>query len=530
MGQKSLCRHSPVVSRNSPGNLQAVQNDLLYLRSPVRSTRPETNHVYLDPDKKKYFAILPEHKGPRPLSRYSKDNITKADKRLSGRQWRKEREEKMKRQRVQRSKTRPSHISALCMRRELGLQQHMVRHKDPRPDAFVGGLEATVLRLPSGSSSRILYFDVDPVTNVIYTAKSDRTIESFSLKSGPVPVSSRSRQLAQPQKLPHGTDLGTWTLADFERLVGSSPRSPQELPDIEHPYKRYHSGHRLHCLTSEVSSMSICHNARTLVTTSLGSDRNACIHLSSLDHAAGISETFTPSQARTVWTAAPSPSSDNYPPVVAVAESNAVRLLNLSPAGGWQSSIGFKTSTDARALAWLSPTMLAVGLRDGSVHLYDPRSEDTRICLNHPHIITNLRRADDPTRLVVAAGRNEMLLYDLRMTIGRADVRTKKRKTRPGRDHFSVAVPSTPVFRFDHSFPPTDRQAIDVHSELGLAAAGRDDGAVCLYSLKTGELIKSFVPARIDFRPDGFLRFVDDERGVPKIMCTRGNDVIELAW
>ncbi|KAF2810875.1 uncharacterized protein BDZ99DRAFT_462176 [Mytilinidion resinicola] len=483
---------------------------------------------YWDPDKKKYFAILATHKGPRPESQYSKDNIENVTKKSKIQIRREDWEKRMKTERVERSKTHQSPLNAVCLKRELGLQRPLVRHKDPEADAFVGGLEATVLGLPSHSTSRILFFDVDPITKTVYTAKADRTIECFGLKSESAPNTNHPR-FAQTAKLPHGTDLGTWILADFERLVHSSTQNTTELPDVEHPYRRYHKGHRLHCLTSEVSSMSICHHARTLVTTSMGSDRNACIHLSSLDHAVGISETFTPRESRTIWTAAPSPSSsDNHPPIVAVAESNAVRILTLSPAGGWQSSLGFETSTDARALAWLSPTTLAVGLRDGTVHLYDPRSGRTGLCLNHPRSIQNLRRADDPTRIVVSGG--QLLLYDLRMTMGRADIRTRRKRKRQNRGLYTVRVPSVPVLKFDHSFPPTDRQALDVHSELGLVAAGRDDASICLYSLKTGDLIKSFTPARTDFHHDSFLRFMDDERGVPKIMSTRGQDIVELAW
>jgi hypothetical protein len=120
--------------------------------------------------------------------------------------------------------------------------------------------------------------------------------------------------------------------------------------------------------------------------------------------------------------------------------------------------------------------------------------------------------------LVVAGGSGSLTLYDLRMQHNpKRDGRRKPWK-----------IPSLPVFDFDHSGDPRGLcRGLDVHKQLGLLAAGADNGDIGLYSMQTGEMLNSFENGRSG---QECIRFVNDEYDVPKIMTTRGKDIVELAW
>ena len=134
--------------------------------------------------------------------------------------------------------------------------------------------------------------------------------------------------------------------------------------------------------------------------------------------------------------------------------------------------------------------------------------------------VTALRRADDATRLVVAGLRSELALLDLRMP--RAE--PTARGPRP---------PSLPVLAFDYANEANAALGLDVQPELGLVAAGDENGAVRVYSLRTGETLREFVA---EGGRDGerfrshCVRFVEDEQGEMRIMAALGKTVMEFAW
>ena len=53
------------------------------------------------------------------------------------------------------------------------------------------------------------------------------------------------------------------------------------------------------------------------------------------------------------------------------------------------------------SVEWLSPTVIAAGLKDSTIFLHDLRSGGTATRLQHPHMVSRIRRVDEH-RLVVA--------------------------------------------------------------------------------------------------------------------------------
>lgn len=207
-----------------------------------------------------------------------------------------------------------------------------------------------------------------------------------------------------------------------------------------------------------------------------------------------------------------------------------------------------KTQSDVLALDWLSPRVLAAGLRDASIFLWDARSQGSAVRLRHNSTVSALRRADGESRIVVCGLSNSLAMYDLRMVRegitdaeeasllqkgGHPEPTQKRKRKRKGRQGGSARQVSTPVLTFDYSNAYRYPLGFDVSAELGLVAAAQDDGTIRMYSLQTGEKIgwAGAVPqAAQEASQVKCLRFVDDGRGVPKVMASIGASVVEYAW
>ena len=302
---------------------------------------------------------------------------------------------------------------------------------------------------------------------------------------------------------------GSGVLESNERLTSS----------VNSPPSYYCHTKRIYPLNSRISSMNISPASRTLVTTTMGSSRPPIIHLTTHTDLTGISELYAPHDITTIWTSAPSPSSAPTE-TIAVGTSNALLTLTRTSSAGWTTAKPLGLPSDAQALTWLSPTTLALGLRNASIHLWDARSRGHRLCLVNRSAVTALRRADDATRLVVAGLRSELALLDLRMPRAEPTARGPK-------------PPSLPVLTFDYANEANAALGLDVQPELGLVAAGDENGAVRVYSLRTGETLREFVA---EGGRDGerfrshCVRFVEDERGEMRIMAALGKTVMEFAW
>ncbi|KAL4915773.1 hypothetical protein BDW62DRAFT_120209 [Aspergillus aurantiobrunneus] len=133
------------------------------------------------------------------------------------------------------------------------------------------------------------------------------------------------------------------------------------------------------------------------------------------------------------------------------------------------------------AVEWLSPDVIAAGLKDSTIFLHDLRSGGSAARLQHNHAVTKIRKVD-PYRIVVA-GINSLQMYDIRYPPNNI-----QRNPNPNaKTHTSTR----PYLSFSNHSPGLIPD-FDISPELGiLASASPDDRTVQLYSLRTGDHVVS---------------------------------------
>jgi len=341
---------------------------------------------------------------------------------------------------------------------------------------------------------------------------------------------------------------------------------PNELDSHDHLTYSMNNIRPITAFRSEISSVNLG-PSRTLITTSTGSAHPPTIHITNLLEPedvhprmpldTGISTVLRPPDLTTIWTSAPNRYFSNHQGetpteatsnMVAIGTSNGIISLTRSW-NSWESSTPLKTESDVLALDWLSPTVLAAGLRDASIFLWDARSQGSTLRLRHSSAVSALRRADSESRIVVCGLANSLAMYDLRMVReavagGESGTPTKqgnhpepapkRKKKRKSRQGGSARPVSAPMLSFDYSNAYRYPLGFDVPAELGLVAAAQDDGTIQMYSLQTGNKIKwaGAIPQQPQQGAPQIkcLRFVDDGRGVPKVMASIGASIVEYAW
>ncbi|KAL2821744.1 WD40-repeat-containing domain protein [Aspergillus cavernicola] len=132
------------------------------------------------------------------------------------------------------------------------------------------------------------------------------------------------------------------------------------------------------------------------------------------------------------------------------------------------------------AVEWLSPDLIAAGLKDSTIFLHDTRSGGSAARLQHPHAVTKLRKLD-PYRIVVA-GINSLQMYDIRYPPNGL-----QRNPNPNNKHHTSTKPYLSFS--DHS--PGIIPDFDISPELGLLASASDDRTIQLFSLRNGEHVVS---------------------------------------
>lgn len=189
--------------------------------------------------------------------------------------------------------------------------------------------------------------------------------------------------------------------------------------------------------------------------------------------------------------------------------------------------------------------------------IYDTRARDGIQRFTHPSAVINIKVIDGGDRLVVAGLANEMCVYDLRM------LKEETKTIRVGEGHWAlddddedgsegestgenltwrasytkkVKCPRPVVkFKYNNTVHPL---GMDVHAELGLVAAGEEDGNVGVWSLRSGERVRTLFPDQIGMRTGSVaeprdlvkcLRFVEDD-GPPRLMASVGSKIVEWAW
>jgi hypothetical protein len=466
-----------------------------------------------DPEKGKYFKIASG--AGAAGAKYTPDKVKKETKKGKAKQKAAGRLEQRRKQTVF-AHHAEDHLLRAYMQRELGSRPSLYCMRNIWPGACVSGYEAQLLLK---KRCDVIYFDVNLPANRIYYAANGARVRRDYLP--------RSRYFVS-------------TVSDFSSTAES-----------------------LIYMTSPVSSLNCVPVSGAMVLTTSGSDRAPVIHLSDPEvDGPHIGEQFAPHDISTIWTAAPKPtfsvSEGNSIPTadtecVAVGTSHGVSILTRSPGDSWSYNDTLKCDTDVRALAWLSPTSLVLGQRDGRILLYDTRSKGSAHILSHSAPINHIRPADDFTRIVVSGICNTLTMYDMRHSPTppppwKREGRGRHHKRQKTYGSSSHALTSGQPFHgsnvlttFAYNNEDTQHLGMDVHVRLGLVAAGDEDGKLNVYNMYTGEFLRALSPTgpiaptsessklwpEVGIR---CLRFVDDENDGVSLWATVNGGVTQYTW
>ncbi|KAF1917835.1 hypothetical protein BDU57DRAFT_514303 [Ampelomyces quisqualis] len=495
---------------------------------------------YWDPEKKKYFKIQSATASRDANLKYSAQNIRKREKQERVQSIVSARKQRVRKERVARRHVHD--VTQICVQREIGLNRRSNYAKCVWPDAILYGLsqrpQKVLDRLGAAPAPR---FVRDPVSKTLYIQYGDDSIIRLRpYRDGDPPLPSR---MLNPLHI----------LYDMERDDG---RITVYTPEV---------WEEIHRTTSAVSSLTYLPATGSLATTTYGSDRPPTVILSDpVRNGPYIGQQFTPRGCRTIWGAAARPTSFDHSPGLlntvaashvehlAVAASNTMYLFTCPQTGAWHMETGITSlETDVLAVDWISYTTVALGCRDGKIRLYDTRSGGSSHILTHPFPISKIKRADDPTRLVVSGLQDSLFLYDIRSSRpahpsgsnhddhhynpefinslypGHRNSKKRRKMSQKASTHWSQ-----PVLTFYHANVDDLELDVDVHPQLGLAAAAQnpdDDVAIRVSNLWTGKTVKEF---RRDKESQSqrvrSLKFMDDVDGGVEIWSSWGGGIAKF--
>jgi WD40 repeat protein len=208
----------------------------------------------------------------------------------------------------------------------------------------------------------------------------------------------------------------------------------------------------------------------------------------------------------------------------AVGMSNKVVLYSDGDRGWSDNSERMQTQSDAFAVEWLQPRLLAIGQRDGIVKLWDTRSSGqaaAALALQHSGAISNIKSAD--SQRIVVHGRcteNALCMYDLRYTTAITPSKRKRDAEGVRQQRVSQALL---VYENEGNVRPV---GFDISTGSGLVAAVDSKNKVQLYTLHNGDHVKNLESPGIaqgDGLPTRKLQFVTTRDGTEKLIgCTGG--------
>ncbi|KAF2865625.1 hypothetical protein BDV95DRAFT_599601 [Massariosphaeria phaeospora] len=482
---------------------------------------------YFDREKKKYFKIQTARHAPRPDSKYSVDNVRKEQKKEQFQQAEIRHSKRRQKESIVR-KNGNNFFSQAYLDREIGYNRRTYYVRNVWSGAVAAGLREQPRKVVDRPLNRgIRYFDQDPVSKTIYAVHGDNTVHRRRRANNtdfPLPPPSfDDDDLADD--LPNAHTIEPWDI-------------------VTHT-------------TSPISSLNYLPASGALAITTLGSDRPPDIHLTDPDRDYSfVGEKFTPQGCRTIWDAAPCPSfssslpSSSHVPAasiehLAVAASSSLLMLDRSETGHWNLTTVLKLNTDILSLAWLAPTTLTLGCRNGKIHIYDLRSGGSSHILTHPFPISKLRSAGVETRILCSGLQDSLSLYDYRNAqpsrsytasltpnLGPAQsIVSPKRRKLARHDRKMWISYSQPAIAFPHYNPHDLELDVAVHERLGVVAAAQDaDGGikVRMCNLWTGKVVRDMKVGGGKAREERgrCLRFVeggdeDGDGGVRVIMRDR---------
>ncbi|KAI9836192.1 MAG: hypothetical protein M1819_001529 [Sarea resinae] len=399
---------------------------------------------FYDKEKKKYFKILPHHAAPAG-SQYTKENVKKL----------KDGERKRKRD--------GEHAARL---------QRRVQRSKAMGHPIVGalGLEREQGRIPvSGSGLR---------WGEVYARELDRRVildmqclpSTASLTRFAIDSQTGAIVFALKNHLNEG---------DYNLITAP----PEPLREGFSYFKSNRCRQVMHSNSSPTTSLNIG-PTRTLVQTSLGdATESSSIHLTKLIDRTlydgiwidvGVHMILRPPNQTSVFTSATSKVDGD----IAIGTSSGINLLQ-ETTSNWDEQQTVDFPSDVLALEFLSPTIIAAGLRDSTVRLYDQRSAGKALRLRHSSSVTGIKQVDE-FRVVVCGIKSSLRLYDLRyQSSGNS---SRKRNHSPS---------TLPVYDYPHNNEYRLDLGFDVDTETGLIAAATEDKRVQIFSLHTGERLAS---------------------------------------
>lgn len=414
--------------------------------------------MYWDDEQKKYFTIRQAHQLP-PDSKYSVGAVASQREEARNRAACAAFDARRRKDRVQRSTTLDSPLLAVSLSRELG--QHATRpsRADVAARAIGQALDERQWDLPNvATSQEITAFAWDAATSSFVIGA--RAGAGANAHAHNVVAATTGRVIRER------------TRADFRwrELVPAVP--------------------------SLISSVSVS-PSRVVAVTSLGDAERATLHLIKLEepetHRANrppealVSLAYRFPAEHTAWTAAPNDLLGAADTVFAVGMSGKVVLYS-DTRSDWDNRQVLAVPGDPLALAWLTPTLLAVGQRNGSVRLWDTRTGGSVKRILSGGCVTGIRRVD-ASQLVVQGLSNSLALHDLRMPREReAPMEPRGWIKEPGRKAWRAPKATTqPAVAFAYRNEYCLDLGFDVSTDLGLVAAADDRNVVQLYSLATGQ-------------------------------------------
>ncbi|KIV98634.1 hypothetical protein, variant [Verruconis gallopava] len=503
-----------------------------------------------DENKAKYFRVQENHyAGASSKSAYTKAKVEELEKENKKRKRQETLQKQRKRHLVQRASPLVTpRASYIGLHAEAGQRASISRILQDGAEAFARSLDSKVLLdLEDPGSARNLYVDY----------RSDFHISHFDYDPAT-----------------RGMVLGMSPNNDFnyDSVVSVLPEcfpATKSNDDVEYgpenPVYTWSAVRPVSVFQSPLSSININPKTRTFVTASTGDRQPPTVQISQLvspESAApsqpldsGISSLFRPPNLTTIFCTAINPwlSPDKEEHIaVGSGGGSGVNFFGAWVDSGmrsqnWRPLPAMKTYSDVLALDWLGPNLLAAGLRDASVMLYDIRAQQGIKRMRHHGGVVGLKRADVDERFVVAGMESMMALYDLRAlrTIdagnltgwSSADKRTAKAKTRSlGFYRKQLSIMETeamriarPICMFEYQ-NDYDMLGMDVSSDLGIVAAAEEGGFLRLSNLRNAATIKRWKVSRKQDEKIRCVRFVEDERGVPKVVVSCGARIAEFSW
>ena len=378
----------------------------------------------------------------------------------------------------------------------------------------------------------------------------------------------RRRSLLDTRARAHGSRLIIDWERNWERLIGkdivSSFVYDALSEDLMVGHINEHSGHTLSTMShskrhvyhpvyaqprSEVTSISISPGRVALATTLGGTSPNprnaglsggipAEVHIMMLtsdeeDHvqtgnsrirlACDLRVSFFWHDETDIWSSAAN-SFIGSESSFAVGMSDKVVLYSNGDRGWNDNNERMATQSDAFAVEWLQPQLLAIGQRDGIVKLWDTRSSGhaaAALALQHSGAISHIKSAD--SQRIVVHGRcteDALCMYDLRYTTAMKPSKRKRDADGVRQQRVSQALL---VYENEGNVRPV---GFDISVDSGLVAAVDSKNKVQLYTLHNGGHVKTLESPGIahdDGLPTRKLQFVTTSDGTEKLIgCTGG--------